>query len=198
MHRRTPLSQRFWSHVARGAERECWLWTAKTCGSGYGQIRSEVGRKTLSAQRVSYELNIGPIPDGMSVCHHCDNRPCAENMADMAAKGRARATPRFGEQSSTAKLTAADIAIIREPSARPTELAARFGVSKSQIFLIRSGKAWRHIPLAASRNLQFATAASGLQPCPGHGANDAGIIPRAGDMSPRISWASAQELIGAQ
>jgi HNH endonuclease len=64
---------------------------------GYGVIGRHTGNKL--AHRVSYELHIGPIPEGMLVCHHCDNPPCInpkhlflgtqkDNMGDCSSKGR--------------------------------------------------------------------------------------------------------------
>lgn len=72
-------------------------WTGATL-KGYGQIGD--GRCLRYTHRVAWELVNGPIPDGMHVCHHCDNPPCcnvdhlflgtdADNNADMIAKGRA-------------------------------------------------------------------------------------------------------------
>jgi hypothetical protein len=51
------------------------------------------------AHRIAYELECGPVPEGMFVLHRCDNPPCvrvshlflgtrADNLADMRAKGR--------------------------------------------------------------------------------------------------------------
>ena len=42
--------------------------------TGYGVITHD-GRR-LPAHRVSYEVNVGPIPEGQMVLHSCDNPPC--------------------------------------------------------------------------------------------------------------------------
>lgn len=71
----------------------CWNWIACTNPKGYGQFTQ------LRAHRVSYELYVGPIPEGLSVLHKCDNRRCVnpdhlfvgtqdDNMKDMKRKGR--------------------------------------------------------------------------------------------------------------
>jgi hypothetical protein len=52
----------------------CWLWTASSRGKGYGAFK--LNGKTVEAHRMSYELHKGEIPEGLYVCHTCDNRKC--------------------------------------------------------------------------------------------------------------------------
>lgn len=89
-------AERFWRSVDKTDADGCWLWR---CVSGkYGQFT--VNGRNIGAHRASWAMHFGPIPDGVFVCHRCDNPRCVrpdhlflgthgDNMADMVAKGRA-------------------------------------------------------------------------------------------------------------
>lgn len=72
-----PLATRFASKF-EVLDSGCWRWTAFLDKAGYGRIRSDGGRagESLYAHRVSYELHIGKIPDGLVLDHLCHNRWC--------------------------------------------------------------------------------------------------------------------------
>lgn len=63
----TPLVDRIRLATELNGE-GCWIWQKHT-NQGYGVIR--VGKKIRKAHRVSYEIHVGPIPDGMKLDHLC-------------------------------------------------------------------------------------------------------------------------------
>ncbi|HXG36555.1 MAG TPA: HNH endonuclease [Dehalococcoidia bacterium] len=165
--RPVPIAERFWSKVDKSGD--CWLWMAGQRRDGYGVFgvgsRSDGSKKQMRAHRMAWELTYGSIPDGLFVCHHCDNPPCvkpqhlflgthAENVADMWRKGRenfafANLEKRArGERHGSAKLTEEMVRTIRQLQlvglSRRT-IASRFGVNRSLISGILSGKYWRHV-----------------------------------------------------
>lgn len=152
----------FWERASRPAG-GCWEWQFSLDTHGYGHMWIE-GRLRL-AHRVAWELEHGSIPEGMFVCHRCDNRKCVrpdhlflgthtDNMRDMSRKGRSHA-PRpqppgthAGEANGRAKLTANDARMIRTLYAAGdtthVRLAAEYGVAFSTIARIVDGRGWRN------------------------------------------------------
>jgi len=53
----------------------CWIWLGFKNPKGYGQ--SSLNGKTMLAHRWSYQHHYGiVIPEGLHVCHSCDNPSC--------------------------------------------------------------------------------------------------------------------------
>lgn len=154
-----PLAERFWSKVDRGKADECWEWTAGRFKAGYGAFARTRELGPAYAHRMAYELTYGPIPDGMDVCHTCDNPPCCnpahhflgthgDNMADMSAKGRAAGAR--GERHRSARLTREQVMEARRrfTGARGEiiALARAYGVSDWAMSQALHGVTWRHVP----------------------------------------------------
>jgi len=54
---------------------DCWIWTGRTDSSGYAVMRVD-GNNSALVHRLSYELNVGPIPTGLTIDHLCRVRHC--------------------------------------------------------------------------------------------------------------------------
>ena len=142
------LTTYFWKTVVKTDG--CWLWQRAKTGGGYGQLARKGFR--CMAHRYSWELHFGPIPEGLCVCHHCDNPRCvnpahlfvgtrADNMADCAAKHR---LPRG--RTPSAKITREQAESIRqrykEGGVTQKALADEFGLAQTSIFEIIKGQRW--------------------------------------------------------
>lgn len=154
---------RFEAKVDRSAGPDaCWEWTASTNSHGYGQMMfaDAQGRHLRTAHRLAYELDAGPIPDGMHVLHRCDNRPCcnpahlflgtnADNVADMVAKGRHSPGRSAGEDNYRSVLTESTVRELRarfaEGGITQRALAKEIGVSAATVSHAITGRNWRDV-----------------------------------------------------
>lgn len=153
--KRGTAEQRFWPKVAKAGPDECWNWTASIASNGYGCLR--VNRLTRTAHTLAWELTNGPIPVGMFVCHHCDNKACcnpvhlfigtaADNSNDMATKGRwytPGRTIRHGDTHPCTKVTDAQVCELRQAHAAGVpiqRLANSLGVTYQQVWKIVRNK----------------------------------------------------------
>jgi hypothetical protein len=132
----------------------CIEWTGAVSSNGYGS-RWFCG-KHQSTHRVAWIEANGEIPEGMVVCHACDNKLCvnlehlflgtqADNVADMMAKGRGSPPPinrMYGERHPQAKLTWSDVEMIHRSDASGASLARQLGVSAETVKRVRRGEAW--------------------------------------------------------
>lgn len=156
--------QRFWSKVSKTDS--CWLWTGERSQFGHGRFLYNSVR--VGAHRFSYETFVGPIPDGMFVCHKCDVPQCVnpehlfvgtqkENIQDCVRKGRwvqaklKAQHPEWcarGEQAgnSALKTEQALTALSMLLCGVTLKIVGEtFGITQATASQIRSGKTWKHI-----------------------------------------------------
>ena len=139
------LEKRFWAKVKKAEG--CWEWIGAKIPSGYGQIDK------MPAHRVAWVLANGAIPNGMFVCHKCDNPSCVrvdhlflgfpkDNTEDMLQKGRHP----HGEEIGTNKLALSQIESIRSEYAAGSSqvsLAKKYGVGQPHISSIVRKACWK-------------------------------------------------------
>ena len=66
--------EHFMSHVDTSGD--CWEWTGYRVAAGYGKAYDVGDKVKRLAHRLSYELHVGPIPDGLTLDHLCRNTWC--------------------------------------------------------------------------------------------------------------------------
>jgi hypothetical protein len=154
---------RFFGFIDIGGPKDCWEWRGhRQKPSGHGRFQTSTFEKS-GAHQIAYLLLRGPIPEGLVVCHSCDNPPCcnpnhlwlgtqAQNQLDSWNKGRRSPPPHpqnrdymRGELHHNATLTAADVKTIRQSTKSATELGSLFGVSHRTVSAARLGVTWQDV-----------------------------------------------------
>jgi hypothetical protein len=164
--------ERFAQKIKIGfGEDACWMWDSATDKDGYGIFG--IDGKDLKAHRYSYSACVGVIPDGLCICHQCDNPTCVnpkhlflgtnkQNTQDRHNKNRdakgitsgAYTHPearRIGEDNGNAKLSTDIVVAIRseyKPHSKDCDqkqLAKKYNISKEQVYRIIHKQNWRHV-----------------------------------------------------
>lgn len=137
----------------------CWVWIAGKDQGGYGYY----GNKR--AHRIAYELEVGEIPKGLHILHHCDNPECVNpkhlyagtpqnNMDDKYARGRqgksGTKTPPIGVKNPKAKLTEEQVLMIRKRrdeglKAREILIELKLEVDVASVHNVINGNTWKHL-----------------------------------------------------
>ena len=151
------LKDRFWVKVNILSKEECWNWQSALDHKGYGSF-SNVVLPTRRANRISWILSCGNIPDGLMVLHKCDNPSCVnpnhlylgtakDNTQDMMSKRRGVFPT--NERHGKCKVPTEQVIFAREAYRNKThsavQLANILGVTPEYIRCIVSGKRRNYI-----------------------------------------------------
>ena len=151
-----PIAERFWAKVDKSkGESGCWEWTGAKASNGYGKTYHH--KRPVDTHRVVWEITNGEIPNGLFVCHTCDNKSCVnpahlflgtplENMIDKVNKGRHN-SPR-GEGNAFHKLTDELVISVRKQHAAGVSiyrLSKDTGISKTTLRSAINRRTWRHV-----------------------------------------------------
>lgn len=151
--KKTYLERLYHSRVVIRDENQCYGWRGFSGPDGYARFFSN--KKSKMAHVFSWEMNFGPVPDGMCVCHHCDVRHCSnplhlfigthkENSEDMVSKGRSAK----GSKVGNAKLSENQVEEIKKLLSNGVVcnyIAKQYNVNFSTIARIRDSKTWKHV-----------------------------------------------------
>lgn len=155
-----PVAREFIATRALGNDGdECVLWPFRI-RDGYGILQTpRPNRKTVCAHRAVLDAaGIRPLPGQTEIRHLCGVRRCvnlrhlrwgtkSENQQD---RFQLHGDHNRGERNNRALLTEADVRAIRASSERYADLAVRYGVSRANIAMVRSGRTWAHLEGARS------------------------------------------------
>lgn len=147
---------KFWDMIDVSEDKNtCWEWKSKkgTFLRAYTRYKG----KSWNASRLAWFLINGEIPDGLIICHKCDNPPCCnpnhlflgtfqDNVDDRERKGRNKTPHCLGEDHGGHKLTESDVREIRKlyqtTSHNYYTLSEIYGVCFSAIRNVIKGRSW--------------------------------------------------------
>lgn len=149
------IEARFWSKV-RPRRNGCIEWLGSKDGCGYGHFRID-NNLIHRAHRVSWNLVNGEIPDGLCVCHKCDNPAYVnpehlflgthtDNMIDKESKGRGNQLT--GIEHHRTHLTEQDIIIMRQlhkSGNSHVTTSKLYNITPANASHIVHGRRWGHI-----------------------------------------------------
>jgi hypothetical protein len=132
-------------------ENGCWNCNSHKGCRGYKFVWRD--GKIFKAHRFMWEQCFGAIPEGMFVCHKCDNPGCInpehlflgtpqDNVQDCIKKGRFYHVWVCGEKHGKSKLTERQVLETFNALGTYRTLAGKYGISRTVVCCIKSGKNW--------------------------------------------------------
>lgn len=152
--------RRFFSGIKKDSTTGCWEWSGTKNNHGYGMMG--VCTDAILVHRYSWMHHYGEIPDGLIVCHKCDNPPCAnpehlflgthkDNVHDKILKGRDINTRNALKSTNALKtkntLRAKGVLKVKDPSKARSRSDTKLTPEqvKEIKFLLRGGVKQAHV-----------------------------------------------------
>jgi hypothetical protein len=154
---------RFWSHIDIRNEDECWEWKLSKDKDGYGRLKVRKNNVIymIRANRFSYMVTFGEIPENMSILHSCDNPSCVnpkhlragtllDNANDREIRKRHKhLATTIGEECYSSKIKESDVPVIRrlyeENILTLKEIGDMYGIGERTIYSIARGTSWSYV-----------------------------------------------------
>lgn len=151
-----PIKERLLSTKVVDIQTGCWNWIGSSRGIGYGRLKHQ--SKTWAAHRLSYTVFVGPITEGLWVCHRCDNPSCInpdhlflgtplDNNQDMVCKNRNKSCP--GVLNGTATLNEEQVLEIarlaKTGEYKYKDIGDLYGVSATCVGQINRKESWKYL-----------------------------------------------------
>lgn len=142
--------EQLYAKISKNEITGCWNWVGALFKvSGYGQFSNKALTTLTTAHRASWLLHNGPIPEGLLVCHKCDNRKCcnpdhlylgtnSQNMIDRSKRG-------YVHQRALTEEKVREMRQLRQQGWPWRKLAARYGVQMNAVREATLGKSWAFV-----------------------------------------------------
>ncbi len=143
--------EQLYSRISKNEITGCWNWVgALFQGTGYGQFSNKaLAESPTTAHKASWVIHNGPVPDGLFVCHHCDNRKCvnpdhlylgtnSQNMIDRSKRG-------YVHQRALTEDAVREMRQLRQKGWSWRKLADRYGVQMNAVRFATLGKSWSFV-----------------------------------------------------
>lgn len=142
---------RFLEKTKPDVETECWEWVGSTVHTKRRQKSSTQGSfrwrgRSTFAHRAAYELFYGPIPNGLHVCHSCDNSVCVNPQHLFLGTPKTNNNDKMFKGRAARKLNQDDIKHIRLDNRKQVEIAKNYRVTQCVISAIKRRASWGWVP----------------------------------------------------